>query len=200
MEKVTKLTQKVPTLPAINANNNKKKDEAAAAPATPAPAPAASSSNSKPAATPAAAPAEPTKAHSSSSSSGKPSGTAAMQPWQPPCDADGLYCRDKISSTSTMFGTKPKSGQHIDQAWLAGKARLSAVKMYYNTTSGCLRGLQLTFKHTAAAGAAGAAAAGTAPVVQLLGSGYTHASVAVRELVLKGDDEIIGKAEIWDPK
>lgn len=190
MEKLTKLTQKVPTLPAINANSNKKKDEAA---------PADSSSSSKPAATPVAAPAELTKAHSSSSSS-KPSGTAAMQPWQPPCDADGLYCRDKISSTSTMFGTKPKTGQYVDLAWLAGKARVSAVKMYYNTTSGCLRGLQLTLKHTAAAGAAGAAAAGTAPVVQLLGSSYSHPSVAVRELVLKGEDEIIGKAEIWDPK
>jgi hypothetical protein len=97
-----------------------------------------------------------------------------------------------------MFGTKPKTGLYVDQAWLAGKARIHHVKMFYNMTSGCLRGMQLTYKHTPAPGASSSSSAGS-PVVQLLGSAYSHPSIAVRELSLKGD-EIIGKAEIWDPR
>lgn len=76
---------------------------------------------------------------------------------------------------------------------------MSHVKMFYNTTSGCLRGMQLTYKHSPAAGSRSSSSGTAAPVVQLLGSAYSHPSIAVRELSLKGD-EIIGKAEIWDPK
>jgi hypothetical protein len=85
----------------------------------------------------------------------------------------------------------------VDQAWLVGKARISNVKMYYNTSSGCLRGLQLTYKHSAAAGSSSGSSA--VPQVQLLGSAYRHKNITVKELKL-GDDEVVGKAEIWDPK
>ena len=82
--------------------------------------------------------------------------------------------------------------------------------MFHNTTSGCLRGLQLTYKPNPAAAAAagsnggssgsnGGSGLGSGPVVKLLGSGYLHADIAVKELRLK-EGEIIGKAEVWDPK
>jgi len=98
-----------------------------------------------------------------------------------------------------MFGSKPSGGKYVDQAWLVGKARISHVKMFYNATSGCLRGLQLTYKHTALAGPAGAASSSKAPAVQLLGSGFAQSGVVVKEMKLK-EGEIIGKAEVWDPK
>jgi hypothetical protein len=96
---------------------------------------------------------------------------------------------------------------------LVVKARISHVKMYYNTSSGCLRGLQLTYKHSVAAGSSGSnggsngnssssngsSSSSAAPRVQLLGSAYTHKNITVKELKLR-DDEVIGKAEIWDPK
>lgn len=111
----------------------------------------------------------------------------------------------------------------MDQSWLVSRGHtISGVQMFYNSSSGCLRGLQLTYTHpsptqhatTAATAltaegeseggeATAAAASGdsgsSGVVVQLLGSAYKHPSVVVKELKLK-EGEIIGKAEIWDPK
>jgi hypothetical protein len=101
-----------------------------------------------------------------------------------------------------MFGTQSPNGKFMDYSWMAGKGRISAVKMFYNKTSGCVRGVQLTYKPIGSAAAGsndGSSGSNGGPVVKLLGSGYTHADIVVKDLWLK-EGEVIGKAEVWDPK
>ncbi|WIA37318.1 hypothetical protein OEZ86_014253 [Tetradesmus obliquus] len=93
---------------------------------------------------------------------------------------------------SRYFGTKTLMSKYMDQVPMVGKGRISAVTMYYNKSSGCLRGMQLTYNHVSHPASFFTSV--------LLGSATSSSPNVVVKSLRLGLQEAIIKAEVYAPK
>lgn len=111
---------------------------------------------------------------------------------EPECSAEQLVCADKVTGFSKYFGTKPSAAKYMDQVPMVGKGRISGMVLYYNKTSGCLRGMQVMYNYVDHPSSYYTSV--------LLGNAISKPSNIVVKTMMLGLNESIIKAEVYAPK
>lgn len=110
----------------------------------------------------------------------------------PTCSSANMTCADRVTGMSRYFGIKTAACKYMDQVPMVGKARVAAVTMYYNKSSGCLRGVQVTYNHISHPTSFFTSV--------LLGSAVSSSTNVVVKTLKLGLREAVVKAEVYAPR